>query len=456
MKSKLIFFSFFTIAIISLGFRGCEWRENSYMNWFEYFFYVALGGSGNTSVNSIQQIVSVAVGKNSQIFKSIGGPAAPWIPIQSPTIKDLHFAKALSNTDTSFAYAVGDSGAVIWAADSLTTWLNRSIPNLNRNLRGLDFFQVGINNFQLVVCGDSGTVYKSALSGGNWTWQMINTNTTRNLKSISAITTNIFVVAGDSGLILRTDNGGLTWENKSVGNSSCNRIFEGAELGGAAASRLWIAGNSGKIYKSTNYGSSWLSVNSGTTKNLYDIKFKNLNDGVVAGEDGTIRLTSDGGTNWYSDPWLSLLTSQDIIAVAGVDSNTASALTVSNFSGELKSTDTTFILTVSSEPIVAVSETKNKPPVEFRLHQNYPNPFNPSTRIQYQVSSLPSLREGSTHVSLIVYDILGNEVAVLVNEQKPAGIYEVEFDAKQLTSGIYFYKLQAGSFVETKKMVLIR
>ena len=88
-------------------------------------------------------------------------------------------------------------------------------------------------------------------------------------------------------------------------------------------------------------------------------------------------------------------------------------------------------------------------PIEFKLEQNFPNPFNPSTRIQYQVSSI-------TNVSLKVYDILGNEVASLVNEQKPAGIYEVEFDAKQLTSGIYFYKLQAGSFVETKKMVLIR
>jgi hypothetical protein len=88
-------------------------------------------------------------------------------------------------------------------------------------------------------------------------------------------------------------------------------------------------------------------------------------------------------------------------------------------------------------------------PVKFALEQNYPNPFNPSTSIQYRVSS-------NSQVSLKVYDVLGNEVATLVNEEKPAGSYEVKFDASGLTSGIYFYKLQAGSMVETKKMILMK
>jgi hypothetical protein len=83
------------------------------------------------------------------------------------------------------------------------------------------------------------------------------------------------------------------------------------------------------------------------------------------------------------------------------------------------------------------------------LYNNYPNPFNPSTRIQYAVSS-------RQFVSLKVYDVLGNEVATLVNEEKPIGSYEVEFDAIELPSGIYFYRLQAGDFVETKKMVLMK
>jgi hypothetical protein len=87
--------------------------------------------------------------------------------------------------------------------------------------------------------------------------------------------------------------------------------------------------------------------------------------------------------------------------------------------------------------------------IEYALKQNFPNPFNPSTTIYY---SIPEF----SFVTLILYDVLGNEIATLVNEEKVIGSYEVEFDATTLPSGIYFYKLQAGSFIETKKMVLIR
>lgn len=88
-------------------------------------------------------------------------------------------------------------------------------------------------------------------------------------------------------------------------------------------------------------------------------------------------------------------------------------------------------------------------PSTFFLNQNYPNPFNPSTSIQYQIA-------GISQVTLKVYDVLGNEVATLVNEAKRAGSYEVNFNASKLSSGIYFYKLQAGTFLKTKKMILMK
>jgi len=81
--------------------------------------------------------------------------------------------------------------------------------------------------------------------------------------------------------------------------------------------------------------------------------------------------------------------------------------------------------------------------------QNYPNPFNPTTVIQY---SVPKLEK----VDLRVYDVVGKEVAVLVNEYKTPGKYEIPFDGTNYSSGIYFYKLSASSFTETKKMVLIK
>ncbi len=88
-------------------------------------------------------------------------------------------------------------------------------------------------------------------------------------------------------------------------------------------------------------------------------------------------------------------------------------------------------------------------PSGFSLSQNYPNPFNPSTAISYQ---LPA----NSFATLKVYDVLGGEIVTLVNEEKPAGLYEVEFDASEFGSGVYFYQLKAGSFIETKKMVLLR
>jgi hypothetical protein len=86
---------------------------------------------------------------------------------------------------------------------------------------------------------------------------------------------------------------------------------------------------------------------------------------------------------------------------------------------------------------------------DYTLEQNYPNPFNPSTKISWQspVGSLQTLK---------IYDVLGNEVATLVDEYKPTGKYEVEFDASSLTSGVYFYTLHSGSFVSTKKMILLK
>ncbi len=88
-------------------------------------------------------------------------------------------------------------------------------------------------------------------------------------------------------------------------------------------------------------------------------------------------------------------------------------------------------------------------PEEFKLYQNYPNPFNPTTVISYR---LPVI----SNIALKVYDILGNEVATLVNEEKQPGVYEVEFDASSLASGIYLYHLKAGSFVQTIKMIVAK
>jgi hypothetical protein len=100
-------------------------------------------------------------------------------------------------------------------------------------------------------------------------------------------------------------------------------------------------------------------------------------------------------------------------------------------------------------PPLSVQRSPVSGPLDFELSQNYPNPFNPTTVVRYE---LPA----ASDVKLVVYDLLGREVAVLVNEKKAPGSYDVKFDAAGLASGVYLYRLTAGNFVQTHKMILVR
>ena len=99
-------------------------------------------------------------------------------------------------------------------------------------------------------------------------------------------------------------------------------------------------------------------------------------------------------------------------------------------------------------PVVGV-EDPSSIPKEILLHQNFPNPFNPNTTIKYQIPEL-------SFVTIKAYDVLGSEVVTLVDEEKPAGSYDVNFNGTGLSSGIYFYRLQAGNFIHSKKMILLK
>ncbi|MFZ1280774.1 MAG: T9SS type A sorting domain-containing protein [Ignavibacteriaceae bacterium] len=102
-----------------------------------------------------------------------------------------------------------------------------------------------------------------------------------------------------------------------------------------------------------------------------------------------------------------------------------------------------------NDPATGVDNEDFDIPQTFSLLQNYPNPFNPSTNISYNIPN------GSL-VTLKVYDILGKEIVTLVNESKQAGSYNVQFDASNLSSGVYFYSIQAGDFFESRKMILMK
>ncbi len=207
-----------------------------------------------------------------------------------------------------------------------------------------------------------------------------------------------------------------------------------------------IVGKNGTILRTTNGGSDWISQISGTSNSLYGVSFADTNIGFAVGYNGTIINTTNGGENWLlqSSGTESWLYSISIISVSN-------ATAVGSFGTILHTTNggVTFI----------EDENNFTQPKEFLLQQNYPNPFNPSTKISWQspVSSWQTLK---------VYDILGNEVATLVNEYRNAGNYEIEFNPASSIKNWHrnlflpaksWRSLQAQeSFVETKKMILLK
>jgi hypothetical protein len=157
------------------------------------------------------------------------------------------------------------------------------------------------------------------------------------------------------------------------------------------------------------------------------------------------KRSTDGGVNWGADTRLT-----DAPDISVNSSVTVSGSVVHVVWKDLR--DGNWEIYYKRDPTGNVTGIKNidlEIPKEFSLSQNYPNPFNPSTKIKF---SLPS----SQFVTLKVYDVLGREIAGLINELREVGNYEVQFNPDNLVSGIYYYRFQAGTYSETKKLVLLR
>jgi hypothetical protein len=174
----------------------------------------------------------------------------------------------------------------------------------------------------------------------------------------------------------------------------------------------------------------------------YDIEYIPGNPSGVWLTTGALSFSSDTGKTWVEEFRSENSVFSDIV------------FTDENYGWILEDFDPDFQIYRTTNGgfggIVSVDDNSKDLRLEkFILKQNYPNPFNPTTIIKYQTPEL-------SYVTIIVYDVLGNEIAILVNEEKPAGEYEVGFDGTGLTSGIYFYQLRAGDYTETKKMILLR
>jgi hypothetical protein len=181
-----------------------------------------------------------------------------------------------------------------------------------------------------------------------------------------------------------------------------------------------------------------------------------MNNRIWINIDLPFSNSNNGTTVAVSPEWTDVVTIHfDLVDPNG--SVDLSWQTTSPFWGIYDADNSTLWETGEFEDYPTSIETFSDLPKSYELAQNYPNPFNPSTKIRYTIPSGTARSvAGSVPVTLIVYDILGNEVSTLLNEEKTAGIYEVEFSAANLASGIYIYRLYSSEFTDTKKMVVIK
>ena len=227
-----------------------------------------------------------------------------------------------------------------------------------------------------------------------WQWQ--NPLPTGNdLYKVKFIDVNTGFAVGENSTIIKTTHGGINWTYNKIEKSGVRLMH----ICAIDQNTIYIFSSGKDAFKTTNGGNNWISQQILFTGDFYDIMFSNINTGWAAGQFGTINSTINGG--------------------------------------------------------VGVKLISSEIPESFALHQNFPNPFNPVTKINYELPASRGERV-TNYVSLTVFDILGNEIKSLVNAKQTAGSYEVDFDGKGLSSGIYFYKLSAGSFSETKMMTLIK
>lgn len=233
-------------------------------------------------------------------------------------------------------------------------------------------------------------------------------------KSLSAEDVNQFV--------LKTDKrGDILWE-REIGSSEADVAFTST------------VDNSGSLL----IGGSTNSSLSGDDLNYYLNKLANNGDVVLSLQDNPYANERTPGTSYLKFYITSMLVDSD--------NNYLLSCVYSYNIGGIGATQAV-LLKINSQLTLF---NDNKIPVDnYYLSQNYPNPFNPNTQIRYNIAK-------SDYVKIKIYDQTGRETAVLVNEFKPAGSYEISFDAKNLSSGLYFYKLTAGSYTEMKKMIFLK
>ena len=335
----------------------------------------------------------------------------------------------LSRTNDLLA---GTTGAGVFrSTDGGISW---SPANTGLNGNGGTVWDMAFDGANLFAATSSG-VFRSTNDGGQW---VQTTSGIADSATMRLIATNGVLCCGTRSSVYRSTDAGQNW---SVAINGLPLYFRPTDFA-VAGGDLFVS-ITGGVYRSSDYGVHWVSMNEGLPPNpdvqalaTYDRAAPNGPTLFAGLDNGGVYVSPDTGTTWVDvgtgltgagKSVYSLLAAQGILyagtPASGVWKRQLSQM-VTSIAGGSRATS-------------------------FVLDQNYPNPFNPSTTIRYELPKASLVR-------LSVYDILGREVRILVNERENAGSYRVTCDATGLASGVYFYRLHAGSFVKSLKLLLLR
>ena len=325
--------------------------------------------------------------------------------------------------DGTNIYAATAGGGVYTSSNSGTSW-----QQINSGITNLNVFTVTKSGANLFAGTNGDGVFISANNGTSWT--AVNSGLTqKNINALLIKDALLFAGSGSAGVFV-SNNNGATWTQTTLTGKNVITLK-------VNNNKIYAATYGAGVYISSDNGTSWTQINSGITNlNVLALAFygnTNLFASTVAG----IFLSTDSGVNWTSIK----------ANFPGVDVWSLEIIGNYIFAG---SSELGVFKRVLSEIVTDVKDEISIP-ARFVLEQNYPNPFNPSTTINYQ---LPT----AGYVTLKVYDVLGREVATLVNEYQIAGIYNSKFITQNygLPSGVYFYTLKAGNYARTNKMILAK
>ena len=239
---------------------------------------------------------------------------------------------------------------------------------------------------------------------------------------------------GTNSRIFKTTNGGVNWSVQRIDSNASHRKISFINDLTGWASVTSSNSSSSNLIKTSNGGNSWFNLQANISWGMF--QFVDPNTGWAEDVTGSLYKTTNGGMNWYA---------QVDLGLAGIENMQF----INHYIGWVVGAGGLIVKTTNGGELLGVHNVSVETPENFSLSQNYPNPFNPVTNIKFDIPK-------SGFVKITVFDLLGREITKLVNEQMQPGSYNVDWDASNYPSGVYFYKLETEGFIESKKMVLVK